>query len=300
MKKIGSYANGNYTVHMFDDGTKIRYNKEDHFDAAFPESCDIKICNRCEKQCPQCHEQSTPDGALANLKHPLLDSFKPYTELAIGGGNPLSHPDLISFLQRMKEQKVICNMTVNIAHFISNYDKLLKMSKDGLIHGLGVSVGNSLEEKYVDMIANFPNSVIHVIAGIVSYDNLKCFFNKNIKLLILGYKQFGRGKDYYKSYSKIIDKNIEELENIMPKMIDKFAVISFDNLAISQLHVKDHLDDEKWNTCYMGDDGEFTMYVDLVKEEYAVSSVSPRKKLFSNNIEAIFKDVKLQRKNKKQ
>lgn len=49
----------------------------------------------------------------------------------------------------------------------------------------------------------------------------------------------------------------------------------------------------------MGDDGEFTMYVDLVKEEYAVSSVSPRKKLFSNNIETIFKDVKLQRKNKK-
>ena len=82
---------------------------------------------------------------------------------------------------------------------------------------------------------------------------------------------------------------------------------NLNNSNTSQLSVrmtvnflKNHLDDEKWNTCYRGDDGEFTMYVDLVEEEYAVSSVSPRKKLFSNNIEVIFKDVKLQRKNKKQ
>ena len=296
MKKIGSYKNGNYMVTIFNDGTKLRYNKEDKLIADFPESIDMKICNRCDRQCHQCHEQSTPDGALANLNHPILDSLKPYTELAIGGGNPLSHPDLIPFLQKMKDQKVICNMTVNIHHFITNYEKLLSMSKEGLIHGLGVSVNGYLEKKYVDMVAGFPNAVVHVIAGIVTDQDLACLYDHNIKLLILGYKQFGRGKDYYRSYSTLIDRNIKHMEDEMPKLMKKFSLISFDNLAIKQLHVQDHTSEENWKASYMGDDGEFTMYVDLVKEEYAVSSISPRKKLFSNNIEEIFKDVKKQRK----
>jgi len=52
MKRIGSYKNGNYVVHMFDDGTKIRANSLDFFSAAFPESMDMKICNRCDMGCP--------------------------------------------------------------------------------------------------------------------------------------------------------------------------------------------------------------------------------------------------------
>lgn len=296
MNKLGSYKNGNYMVTMFDDGTKIRYNKEDHLDAEFPESIDIKITNCCDRKCHQCHEQSTPDGIHANLKHPILESLKPYTELAIGGGNPLSHPDLIPFLARMKEKNIICNMTVNIVHFVNNYDLLLGMSKNGLIHGLGISIGSYIEKKHVDMVASFPNAVVHVIAGMIIDQDLTCLYDHNIKLLILGYKDFGRGKDYYKQYSPFIQKNIEHLESIMPELIKKFSVISFDNLAIKQLHVQDHLDEEQWKSCYMGDDGEFTMYIDLVKEEYAISSVSPRKPLFSNNIVDVFKEVKKQRK----
>ena len=49
-----------------------------------------------------CHEQSGPHGVHGDLNNPLLDTLHPYTELAIGGGNPLEHPDLIPFLQKMK------------------------------------------------------------------------------------------------------------------------------------------------------------------------------------------------------
>ena len=295
MKLIGNYTNGNYHVHIFDDGTKIRYNKEDHLEAAFPESIDLKICNRCDRQCPVCHEQSTVNGALSNLNHPILDSLKPYTELAIGGGNPLTHPDLETFLVRMKQQKVICNMTVNIQHFLNNYDLLMRYSKEQLIHGLGISVSINLEKDIIDKITSFPNAVVHVIAGIITENDLKPLYNKNIRLLILGYKTFGRGVDYYKRFPDIIKTNIGNLEELMPKLIKKFALISFDNLAIEQLHVKNHITEEQWNKCYMGDDGQFTMYIDLVKEQYAPSSISQRKSLFSNNIEEIFKEVKKQR-----
>lgn len=42
MNLIGQYKNGNYTVSIYDDGTKIRENDLDFFEPAFPESMDIK------------------------------------------------------------------------------------------------------------------------------------------------------------------------------------------------------------------------------------------------------------------
>ena len=42
MELIHNYKNGNYSVKLFDDGTKIRHNKEDNLTPQFPESIDLK------------------------------------------------------------------------------------------------------------------------------------------------------------------------------------------------------------------------------------------------------------------
>ena len=103
-----TYKNGNTIVSISDDGTKIRY-VPDNAPAmpVYPESIDMKITNKCCMMCAMCHEQSTANGNQADLKHPLLDSLHPYTELAIGGGDPLTHPDLEEFLKRMKNKDII-------------------------------------------------------------------------------------------------------------------------------------------------------------------------------------------------
>ena len=138
---LGTYVNGNTIVAMYKNGTKVRYIKYGEKPAPkFPESMDLKITNRCSAGCPFCAERSTPDGQNAVLEGPILDSIKPYTELAIGGGNPLEHPDLVNFLSRMKDKKVICNLTVNVRHFLE-YSKLIDfLDREELIHGLGVSM----------------------------------------------------------------------------------------------------------------------------------------------------------------
>ena len=65
-----------------------------------------------------CHENSVPNGKHGDLFEPsFLDTLHPYTEIAIGGGNPLEHPDLYKFLQLCKERKFIPSMTVNQIHF---------------------------------------------------------------------------------------------------------------------------------------------------------------------------------------
>ena len=291
MKFLGAYHNGNYKVYMFDDGTKIRANKLTTLEPEFPESIDMSICNRCENACSFCYECSTPDGALADLNHPILDSLHPLTELALGGGNVLEHPDLDDFLKRMKDKGVLCNMTVHVDNFISDYDRLLAYSKKKLIHGLGISVNQPVSEAVAASIAKFPNAVVHVIAGIVTPEALEVLYDRDIKLLVLGYKKFGRGEDFYAEHPEV-DGGLDWFQKNITELADHFALVSFDNLALEQLNVKSFVPDEAWEMGYMGEDGQFTMYIDLVKQEWAISSVSKRHPLVEDNIDTLFAEVK--------
>jgi hypothetical protein len=51
---IGIYKNGNYTVLLFSDGTKVRYNNYESLIPAFAESHDIHISQKCDGGCEFC------------------------------------------------------------------------------------------------------------------------------------------------------------------------------------------------------------------------------------------------------
>lgn len=291
MKKKMTYKNGNTIVKIEEDGTKIRYTPDGQEPCPeFPESIDIKITNRCDTGCPMCHEMSVKNGAFGNLEHPLLDSIPAGTELAIGGGNPLEHPDLIDFLEKMKDKGVICNLTVHHTHFALYCNTLKKWQEHGLIHGIGVSANQIMYSDILDVMRDWPNLVVHTIAGLATPEILKQFESMN--LLILGYKIFGRGLEYFAEKDEDISDNIEKLSESILELIPKYKAVCFDNLAVKQLRLKEKLSPEKWNEFYMGDDGEFTMYVDLVKEEYAKSSTSVREKIDNADIRQLFKQIR--------
>ena len=93
MKLLGSYINGNYHTAIYSDGTKIRETEDDEFIADFPENIDIKITNQCDMGCPMCHEDSKSDGKHGDsMNAKFIDTLRPYTELAIGGGNAPCSP----------------------------------------------------------------------------------------------------------------------------------------------------------------------------------------------------------------
>jgi len=60
----------------------------------------------------------------------------------------------------------------------------------------------------------------------------------------------------------------------LDEIINGFKVVSFDNLAIEQLHLKDRLDEKEWEMFYGGDDGTVTFFIDLVKGVFAKNSLS--------------------------
>ena len=300
MELLHSYINGNYSVSIFDDGTKIRYNKLDHFDPQFPESIDLKATNLCDMGCAACHENSTPDGKHGDLSLPFLSTLRPGTELAIGGGNPLAHPDLIPFLERMKEQGVICNITVNQKHFEQSYGQIKSMQMNGLIHGVGISPYR-FDLKFLMEAKSIKNLVLHFIVGYHDPMFIKQFEHKNFNALFLGFKEFRRGKDYFEQKMSQVTYNMWDLRSMIAEYVkpDKknpaFTTVCFDNLALEQLHVKEMLPAEQWEAMYMGDDGSFTMYVDAVEQTYSPTSTTPveARRPIEETIDTMFAQVRM-------
>lgn len=295
MKILGSYKNNDYTCTMFSDGTKIRWNDKDSFNPIKPESIDLKISNRCDMACAMCHENSTPDGKHGDILNlPFIDTMFPYSEVAIGGGNPLTHPDLIEFLEHLKERKIIASMTVNQLHFMHNIDLLKELTDKKLIYGLGISYIGGRHENCIEAIKQFPNAVVHVINGIVHMDGLEALANNDLKILVLGYKEFRRGKILYDECGSQINYLKAQFYDLLPKIVNDgwFKCISFDNLAIKQLEPKRLMSEKDYKEFYMGDDGSFTMYVDSVNRQFAKSSVSTERYDLMDDIADMFKIVK--------
>lgn len=272
------YKNGNYKVLLnLTDGTKIRFNDEDSFIPSRPESMDVKITNRCEHGCLFCHENSIINGAeasLTTLQH-FAEVLPPYTEIACGGGNlmlNISHTE--QFLTFLKAAKAIPSITIRQDDFIKFKDKLKEWSDKKLVYGIGVSVYDPINISLHDTLSLFPNAVIHTIAGLYNETYFRFLYDFNYKILILGFKQFRRGNKYYNAKKSDIEYNLTWLTDNIEDISKHFQVVSFDNLAIEQLKMKDKISQEKWDTFYCGDDGSHTFYVDLVEEVFAKNSTS--------------------------
>ena len=292
MKILGEYKNGNYKVSIFDDGTKVRENDLDNLTPSFPENIDLKITDYCDRGCPFCHENSTVKGLHGDiLNQDFIKTLAPYTELALGGGNPLDHPDLVEFLHELKARNIIANITVNQKHFMDSQEFISFLVNEKLVHGLGVSV-TEVTDELVWKLTEYKNLVIHVIYGVIKPEELTKLYGLGLKLLILGYKIFRRGESWLNKHDSEFEVNSSWVYENLPNITKEFMVTSFDNLAIRQLKVDRLMSKEKWDTFYMGDDGQYTMYIDMVKREYAVSSTSTTRYGLDSDIATMFECVK--------
>ena len=289
------YHNGNYDVFInLENGTKVRKNDLDNLTPEFPESFDYKITNKCHHNCPMCHENSNPSGVHGNIMNDkFIETLHPYTELAIGGGNPLEHPDLEMFLRKCKSLKLIPSMTVHQDDFMNNLEFLRMLRDEELIWGIGVSVSYVTDE-LIEALHEFPNAVCHIIAGIATEAVINKLAHNNLKVLILGYKIFRRGEALYEKDSTNINFLIQYMYDILPDMVNNgwFNTVSFDNLAIEQLKPGRLLTKEQYDEFYMGDDGNFTLFVDSVNNEFAVSSTATERFPVMDNIKDMFDKVR--------
>lgn len=298
MAKWVSYKNGNYIVYLdLDTGTKVKKNDSDHFEPSTIDSMDFKITNFCDMGCAFCHEDSSIYGKHAdvmNLK--FVDSLHPYTEIAIGGGNPLSHPDLIPFLEKCKKLKLVPSLTINQAHFQRQKELVDKLVREHLIYGLGISLTDASPE-FIEEVKKYPNVIIHVINGVITDEQFFNLANNGLKILILGYKEVRRGRALYTtSHDRIEERKNSMNFNVRVALKSNwFDCISFDNLALKQLDIKSIIPESLWNEFYMGDDGidgsfdSASMFIDGVEKKFARNSCDMTRYDLLDNIKDMFK-----------
>ena len=317
-KVIGSYENGNYKTTLYADGTRTRelfpketfYEqglfKEDFFEKQeidlmnpkFPESIDLKITNYCDNNCKFCYAESNDEGSHAEVEvvKRIISEMRPYTEIALGGGNTIAYPHLKEILEFAKSKNVICNITLKDVDILKNEKLIREFIKDDLIKAIGVSPTNpEFLRKAIECLHGV-DYIIHLVLGIHNkkfFKDIGAFSVYIDKILILGYKEIGKGKNYFNENSKTIKENIEEMKEfieneVIPDFSADFKTLAFDNLAIKQLELDVK---NKYKDLYQGDDGKFSFYIDAVKEVFAKSSLEEKQNWYFN-LDDAFEDIK--------
>lgn len=274
MTTLIEYKNGNASVRLYEDGTRI-LEYEQSLELDQPLNLDIRLFNKCSNGynpktgkaiCAWCHEGQLTEGSEAcysSLKE-KLEELSPGIELAIGA-NEIS-PGFIDFIHWCNEKRFIVNLTVNQLHLIKFNTILRKLIEQDLIKGLGVSYRKDYQLRVDSYILNYPNTILHCILGIDTIDEvLNSPFNK---VILLGYKSFGAGEKYYSLFSSSIDKNIRQWQMYIPKLFGN-KILSFDNLAIQQLQIQRFFSQTNWNIFYQGEE---SFYINAVDGYFAPSS----------------------------
>lgn len=288
------YINGNYLVTVggaFGQDRKyetFRFNED--FNSDFPDSIDLKITNKCSHGCSYCHESSNSSGKSFNLENTkqMLDKLPNYPiEVAIGGGN------ILECFDDLKELIKFCNVksfdtraTLNIKDLENPDDHRIKELIRRLPIGVSINKYSQVEtiKKHPDF-DYYVTPVLHIIVGVFPIEDLKNLLNSEDKftkkILILGYKQFGRAKNI-----KLKDEIVDEWKQVISEYIYKSRqnkdlyqesmskAVAFDNLAIDQLNIRDMLLETEWRNMYLGRDFSHSMYVDAVEETFAPTSRS--------------------------
>lgn len=264
-------TNGNRLRLSFND-TPITY-------SSFPQLVDLKITDYCDKGCTFCYQSSTTEGQHGNkywieqVINKLAESE--CLEIALGGGEPTSHPDFIDILKHIKYRGMLANFTTKSIKWLRNSINYQPILDNTNSIAVSVSSGAELNTFLVALedIGYSPNQInlsVQVVLGAVTKDALKeikriCHF-EHLRLTLLGFKEVGFGETYPK---------IEYLSWIEEFMFDKKkrVNISIDSALMAEIEpilAKNNVDPK----LYTDKEGHFSCYIDactktLHKDSYS-------------------------------
>jgi len=248
----------------------------------WPESIDVKITEQCPFDCWFCFERRSRDGPHCRLKdyEDLVGNIAGHTlEIALGGGDPLCHPHCEEMVDMAKRYGVIPNFTtkdISWYRYLREHNSPEELERFRYL-GIGLSLTSPWNlEKVLKLTAglgaDFLYYVLHVINRVHRTEDVleaievwKETYPSYPKVLVLGFKP------PFCPVEDVEERLVEPLD--IEKLREAGAVLMFDDLAIRQLGVEDYVPPETWRMFYQGRDGEYTMFIDLVRMECARSSM---------------------------
>jgi radical SAM protein with 4Fe4S-binding SPASM domain len=212
-------------------GITFRWGKtinDDPYCAPWPELVDISISNHCTKGCDFCYINSRPDNSFMSLEdyEYILKSLKHSRwgnvfQVAIGGGEPLEHPNFLEIIDKTVEYGVVPNFTTNAVHLNSLIAKKIKNK----IGAVAVSITNLYDLNDISFKCfleyNIKTNIHFVLNADTLPQALEILEGKHNKILnnfnsiiFLTYKSIGRAdKSKNLSYNKSLKRFVNLIDN---------------------------------------------------------------------------------------
>ncbi len=212
-------------------GTTFRWGKtfeKNPLYAPWPELVDISISNHCTKGCDFCYRDSTPNLSfmtlddyeylLNQLNHP---DFGNVFQVALGGGEPLEHPDFMKIIDITIKYGIVPNFTTN-GEYLTN-DLIIRLQKKIGAVGLSIIDINTIDNCLIqDLKINKIKCNIHYVLSNKNIkqaiDILNGGYNSSLKdtnsIIFLTYKPLGRADN---SRNLRLDRNLLDFIKIVDK-----------------------------------------------------------------------------------
>lgn len=250
-----------------------RTKQENPIWAPIPELADISISNHCTKGCSFCYRNSENNhewmsvedycSVLEAMNHPEYGNV---FQVAIGGGEPLEHPNFLEIIDETVKRGIVPNFTTNGVHLTEEVCNNIQ-GKVGAVALSVVSV-NEIEKEKVKMLRYYGiETNIHYVLSSENIEEATRIANGKSNqglvginaIIFLTYKPAGRagdrcvikkGEDYDEFLSAIAKKGIER-----PKM-------GFDACFVPMLLSNETVSPMLVDCC---EGGFFSVYIDHKK-----------------------------------
>jgi len=278
-----------YSAHT---GTKFRASPAPYEKSTTPELVDVKITDFCGYGCKFCYQGSTTEGMHAPLERieAIFDELAAMGtfEIAIGGGEPAHHPDFAQILRAGAERGLSVNFTAYGLDWTKNAEVLDVLKKSNGI-GIGISVHGAkditkveraktaLREKGVYQADIIAQTVVGATPPATIQKLVDTCGEAQIPLLLLGYKETGRGADYNRrSIKRETVKEILQSAKEWTQKTDKYGYATNFHLSVDTAFLDlwgDVLDELGIpTTLRTSPEGKFSCYVDAVEDTVGPSS----------------------------
>lgn len=256
-------------------GLKVRMAVDgfDYVKSETPELVDIKITNYCGYGCKNCYQSSTEEGQHAEYPEIVawlnaLAHLKCF-EIAIGGGEPATHPQFVNILKKSTDLGITPNFTTFGTDWLMNDDIVQAVKKN--VGGIGVSVYSKQSvQKYWTIKEALKDSHVQVmvqhVAGMFPFKTTYDLVQEVDHILLLGYKSVGFGVN--KIPTKFTDDQVKQIFALKDKRI------SVDTAFLDTYgHVLDEIGISK--LLRSSPEGKFSCYIDAVENRVGPSSYVP-------------------------
>ena len=277
-------TNGYFTVFDRQTGRKTRFGRRGTtapVRASAPELVDIKITDYCPVGCHFCYQDSTIKGKHADVSE--IENLIWYLrdcgvlEVAIGGGDPTTHPHFARILRSFREAGIVPNFSTQLWDWFDKPEILDAVQSCCGAVALSTQSPSQAKKWLETCNVHKIHGHIHYVLGLSPLSNLKKMLKVDPKvtnytnypsryLVLLDFKQIGRASEItpinYDGWWDVIREHGDGWTIAVDSFLVPAVAANFPATEVSPL-------------LYEQGDGRFSAYYDAVERTLARHSFEP-------------------------